>query len=704
MTRASTTHEPVGAALPIGMNRPGPPSAPNTRRHGPRHVITLFLVSAALLWIVMAVVPGVSANAVGGALGATVVIAAFSAVLRPVLAALASLLGWVGVVVVGLFAQALIFYAALNIAPGISLSGFWPAFVASWVYALGICTVSWVFDAHDDELFLLDVLRRSGGNGHAPTAVVPGVVIVQIDGLPAPLLRWSVQAGDLPTLSRWIRSGSHRLAEWHAQLPATTPASQAGILHGGADAVPAFRWYEKDTGRLTVTNHPKDASYVEAGISTGRGLLAGGGVSIGNIFSGDAVQALLTMSAGRGHPPTRQFTASYIRPFGFTRSLLLTLGEMVKEVAQGRRQSARGIEPRINRLSSYVALRGITNVLLRDLNVRLLAEQMMAGTPVMYCDFTDYDEVAHHAGPTRPESLASLVGVDRAIGILERVAQFAPRPYEFVVLSDHGQSQGATFLQRYGEPLEDVVRRHMRPIEERETGTTVSSTDRDEEWGPVAAFLRTLASGRGPLAGLSRRVVRRHESAEQPVSAPQAADLIVTGSGNLAFIYFPRHGQRLSFEEIERLHPGLVKALADHDGVGFLVVNSDEHGTMVIGGDGVLFVDENRVDGDDPLAPFGPEARADVRRHARLRHVGDIVVNSRIDVATGEVAAFEELVGCHGGLGGWQSKAVLVHPSAWEEPGPLVGADAVHARLVGWLTDLGQRTDLESVTPAVPCA
>ena len=33
----------------------------------------------------------------------------------------------------------------------------------------------------------------------------------------------------------------------------------------------------------------------------------------------------------------------------------------------------------------------------------------------------------------------------------------ASHEYRLVVLSDHGQSQGATFLQRYGESLEDLV-------------------------------------------------------------------------------------------------------------------------------------------------------------------------------------------------------------------------------------------------------
>ena len=73
-----------------------------------------------------------------------------------------------------------------------------------------------------------------------------------------------ITAGNLPTVSRWVREGTHRLVEWHTGIPSTTPASQAGILHGAAQHVPAFRWYEKDAGRLVVTNRPGDAAYVEA--------------------------------------------------------------------------------------------------------------------------------------------------------------------------------------------------------------------------------------------------------------------------------------------------------------------------------------------------------------------------------------------------------------------------------------------------------
>ena len=669
-----------------------------------RRSVILLLASAALLGLVVAIVPGISATTDGSVVLAAAVLGVLSAALRPALASLAAMLGWLGVMIVALNAQAIIFYATLKVTPGITFTGFWPAFWGAWLYALLVGCVGWAFDVHDDELLLRDVLHSTPRSRLDAGRRTPGVVIVQIDGLPAPLLRWSVQSGDLPTLSRWIRSGGHRMADWRAQLPATTPASQAGLLHGRSDAVPAFRWYEKDTRRLTVTNHPKDAAYVEKGLSDGRGLLADGGASIGNIFSGDAEYTLLTISAGRGHGPSRAFAASYLRPYGFMRALLLTIGEMAKELYQGHRQETRGIEPRINRRSSYVLLRGLTNVLLRDLNVRLLAEQMMAGTPVMYCDFTDYDEIAHHAGPTRPESLAALVGVDRALAVLERLAAHTPRPYEFVVLSDHGQSQGATFRQRYGEPLEDVVRRLMdTESADAQRGVTLASTDRTEEWSHTGTLLAEVGAGSGPVATASRKVVRRHELTQAPAPASTEPDLIVTASGNLGFVYFPRIAHRLSWEELEAAHPGLLTQLAAHDGVGFVVVDSDRHGPVVLGRGGISYLEEGRVEGADPLVPFGARAANEVRRHAALAHVGDIVVNSRIDDATGEVAAFEELVGCHGGLGGWQSDAVLVYPSRWSAPPSLVGADAVHAQLVRWLRELGLRRDVPAPRTATPC-
>ena len=83
---------------------------------------------------------------------------------------------------------------------------------------------------------------------------------------------------------------------------------------------------------------------------------------------------------------------------------------------------------------------------------------ILAGRPVIYTTFLAYDEVAHHSGIERHDALAVLRDLDRQIARIEMAAREAPRPYRLVVLSDHGQSQGETFLDRYGETLEDMVR------------------------------------------------------------------------------------------------------------------------------------------------------------------------------------------------------------------------------------------------------
>ena len=677
-----------------------------------RRLAASLLLSWLVLSLTIWVMPGVSAAAHLDVLVAAVVLGVLTAVLQPMVTSLALVVGWIGVLVASVFAEALLFYGALSLAPGITVDGFWDAFWASWVFSLLVTVATWLVSAGDDTAFLSNLLRQTQQVRAAATpTTVPGVVFVQVDGLSAPLLQWALRSGDLPTLSRWVRSGSHTPRTWHVQLPSTTPASQAGLLHGASAEIPAFRWYEKESGRLLVANHPRDAAVIQERLTDGHGLLADDGASISNIFTGDASTALLTMSAVADrttrHGPSRGYATYFINPYGLSRSLVLSVGEMVKERHQGRRQRRRSVEPRIDRHGSYVLLRAVTNVLLRDVNAALIVEQMMAGRSSIYCDFTDYDEIAHHAGPTRPESLASLAGLDHLIGVLETAAEQAPRPYQFVVLSDHGQSQGATFRQRHGQTLEELVRDLLAGGE----GTVSAATGVEETAGPANTLLSSVGQEKGLTGRTVRRVTReRSVGDEVRLEGPTPVgegDVVVIASGNLAMVYLTRFPGRVGLEELEVAHPGLLAALVSHPGIGYVVVRSARHGDVVLGRDGTRFLDEDRVEGRDPLAPFGERAVREVRRHIRLAHVGDLVVNSPLYPGTEEVAAYEELVGNHGGLGGWQTEGVLVHPSAWslDEDVPIEGADAVHAQLVQWLRQLGHRTRLEEpagITPAVP--
>jgi hypothetical protein len=152
----------------------------------------------------------------------------------------------------------------------------------------------------------------------------------------------------------------------------------------------------------------------------------------------------------------------------------------------------------------------------------------------------------------------------------------------------------------------------------------------------------------------------------------------------------------VSLERIEAMHPRLIPALREHPGVGFVLVRSDGDGAVALGSGGAHYLDADRVEGADPLAPFGPNAAAHVARTDGFPHCPDIVVNSTYWAESDEVAAFEELVGSHGGMGGGQSHPFALFPSDWREPeGPVVGAEALHRHMRDWLADLGHEAYAE---------
>jgi uncharacterized membrane protein YvlD (DUF360 family) len=684
-----------------------------------RSALTSFIVLAGTLWLM----PGVDANGLTAILWVVVLVACVGALLRPLLLALATVLGGLGALVVGASLQTIVLYVALRLAPDAHLSGLPAAFAASWLAVALAAIVNWLIDAGTDDAFVSEAVRLMRKVGRAAdrrgtTTGGDGLLVVQLDGVSAPLLRWAIQTGNLPNIGRWLRVRSHRLSAWHTGLPATTPAAQAGILHGDVRTVPAFRWYEKQTGRLMVANRPRDAAEIEHRLSDGQGLLRYGGVSISNVFSGDAPATLFTISRatlpGRSSRGYAEFMTS---PYGFARAIVLGLGRVLKELHQARAQRLRDVRPRVSRSGAFLVLRPLAGML-RDMNVSLIAEQMAMGAPVIFCDFVDYDEVAHHAGPARPEALEALGRLDQVLGTVQRLSAEADRRYHLVVLSDHGQSQGATFRQRYRESLAEVVDRltGTGAVEASANGLarTVpaprAATGPVEPWGPVNTLLTEITGRPGAGAAATRAAVRSRIVDREVTLGPAGekarqtarTDALVVASGNLAMLYFTRHPGKPSRAEIEQAYPGLIGGLAAHPGIGVVIVDG-EMGPVAVGDRGEHHLRAGQISGEDPLSAYGPRARADLLRHQEMDHVGDVVLISTIDPGTEEVAAFEELVGSHGGLGGWQTDAFLLHPAEWPViEDALIGPAAVHRQLMAWLHRLGLRVDATPDRTAVP--
>jgi hypothetical protein len=373
------------------------------------------------------------------------------------------------------------------------------------------------------------------------------------------------------------------------------------------------------------------------------------------------------------------------------RTLLLALGEIASERRAQAQQRRRDVQPRIARGREYAAVRAWATVVQRDLQVAAVVGDMMAGRPVVYTTFLAYDEVAHHSGVERADTLAVLRHVDRQLARVHAAVAEAPRPYRLVVLADHGQSQGATFLQRYGLTLEELVRSACDA-----TDVQAAGGGQDEAAAYLTAGLTEVARDETAAGRAAGRALRKRadEDAEPGDGVPE---LSVMASGCLGLISFPREPGRVTLERLETLYPRLVPALREHPGIGFVVVRSERHGALALGAHGVNFLDEDRVEGDDPLAPYGPHAADHVRRTDGFPHCPDLVLNSSYWEEADEVAAFEELVGSHGGMGGGQSFPFVLFPAELDWPDePVVGAERVHRIFRGWLAGLGHEAYAET--------
>src|SRR3954454_21657134 len=646
--------------------------APARPRIHPVQLLVAWLLSAAALLVAAWIVPGASTSNFGGALVAALVIAILNALLPPLVAALRLPLMLLTGFLLILVVDALMLLAADRITNGdLAVDSFWSALgVALAAAAVGVI-LDVVGGSDDDDTYTFRVIKRVARRGGKPVHTdAPGIVFLEIDGLALPVLQRAMRDGNAPNMARWLTDGSHALAEWETDLSSQTGASQAGILLVSNEDIPAFRWVEKETGTLMTCSAPPDCAEIERRHSSGIGLLRDGGASRGNLLSGEADHVILTVSRIEEEKESNPgYRAFFSNGYNVTRTLVLFGWEVILELVASGRARRRDVQPRGHRGFVYALMRGAMCVFVRDLIVYGVLTDMMKGRPAIYATFSSYDEVAHHSGLERTDTLEALRKLDGQFGRIDAARRYASRPYQLVVLSDHGQTQGATFKQRNGYGLEDLVRKALS------SGEVTAIGGGDESQANVGNAV-------GEATGKAPKKKKNDVSGE---------DVVVLGSGNLGLIYLMDEKRRLTSEEIDERHPELLASLRRHPHVGWLLVRSREHGALALGGNGTRHLESGCVEGEDPLAAFSPRAAQHLLRTDGFEHVADIMVGSFYDRDLDSACAFEELISFHGGLGGPQTSPFVLAPAALPFPDEdIVGAAAVHGLLLGWRHHLEQ--------------
>lgn len=670
--------------------------------------LALLVFNGLVIYCLSAVLPGFEVDTLLHGIEIAFVVSIANALLWPLVISMALRFAVFTMGIGSMLISGLIIAWSAQLIDGVSVS-FWSAALVGVVVTivnlfattlLGFGERDWYYE----RVVLRAVQRTARRQGRAINKTdVPGIFFLEIDGLAEPVLRRAITNGHMPNAARWLQNGSHRIVGWECDLSSQTSASQAGLLLGSNQDIPAFRWYERDTGRLMTSSDPGNVAEVEKRLSTGEGLLAYGGTSRGNLMSGDAPRSLLTLSRVKEKLYSRDFYAYFADPYNPPRTFALSFFDIFTEVVAARAQRKRDVQPRVARGGIYPLLRCGMTVVMRDFNIFSLMGDMFEGVPTSYATFVGYDEVAHHSGIERRDALDVLRRLDHQFGRLERVSKFAPRPYEFVILSDHGQTQGATFLQRFGLTLEDVVRNSIADHHDVQMIDGV-----DEAWGNLGGAITQAANSSGATATAVRGAMKsniaddgavqlgpeqdQQEQRKDIEAGGAKPDTIVLASGNLGLIYMPEAPERLTREKLEVEYPGLITTLATHPGVGFVMVATENDGPVAIGADGSNNLRGSVIEGKDPLEHFGKNAAIHLARNDTFKHAPDLYVVSMLDHEAGEVAAFEELVGSHGGLGGTQSQAFCLVPTEWSDaPDEILGAGEMHKVLVRWLDEGGLR-------------
>lgn len=619
--------------------------------------------------------------------------------------------------IANLFINSLIFYIAAYFIPGVYV-GFYGALQVPIVMAIVTTFAINITNTNYFDRYMKNILKFALKRKTPYKKRYPGVIMLEIDGLSINTLKKAINKGAMPNLKLWLDEKTHTLKEWETDLSSQTGASQAGILHGNNENIVAYRWVEKENNnKIVVSGKLSDAPEIENRIRNGNGLLVNG-ISIANMFSGDSKITTLTSSKLEGLKRiyNKSLHTVFLDTYNFPRIFVLFLWDILLELYSQIRHYIKNIHPRIRRTIVYAAVRAGANVVLREASTEILTGEILTGDiDTAYATFMGYDEVAHHSGVEDKDVWGVLKQIDLQFQRLASAIEMSERDYKIVVLSDHGQSFGATFKQRYGITLGEYVRKllpedlkiykteynidHFRDavipenkqlkdikrrvgnirdvlFDENESYQTIK--EELENRKPKTIFeneqyinLRTKYSN-------SLDYIRGHESVEHATKKVNESELIVLGSGNLGLIYLTQWQQRLSYEEIVMLFPDLIPGLVKHPGIGFILVNSMDNGGMAIGENGINYIDNGRIVGEDPLEGFGKNASRHLKRQNTFDNMPDIMVNSFYDSENDEVCAFEELIGSHGGLGGNQTKPFIAYPHEWENPGELIGAESIY--------------------------
>jgi hypothetical protein len=508
--------------------------------------------------------------------------------------------------------------------------------------------------------------------------------MLQIDALAYSDLRRALELGLCPTIARLLREG-FALRRWFCGLPSATPYCQAGMFHGENGGIPAFRFYDKSARKVITCNAPHGVQYIRDRIHS-PGALAGGSSYV-NLLDGDAQTVAFTVA-------TREKMSVYRRLGGTRMALLILLHpiRMARMVLQGafewlleEWERARGeFAGRVTHSEGiFPFIRILSNVVVRELQTMAILLDVYLGVPVIYSTFMQYDELAHHFGPSSKQALVDLRRTDARIAEIWRMAELAGgRGYDLVIISDHGMTPALSYRVKYGESLGATVQLILDETPPAAADTppprALASYAEDTEYADIGPEVVEAVAQLTPASFGARKGIRRFRDwlrsryglreiiFPEKYRVDRTNDVVVTYSSCLALVYFAATEQRLTQEQIlaDNRWSKLYERLIAHPGIG-LVATVSANGVALASRNGRAILRDGQVEnisGENPLEIFGTEPyvlRA-VESLVSQPNAGDCVLFGAYDGY--DIISFDDQVGAHGSAGGDQVYPFIISP------------------------------------------
>jgi endonuclease/exonuclease/phosphatase family metal-dependent hydrolase len=480
-------------------------------------------------------------------------------------------------------------------------------------------------------------LRLLGLSPSAGTTNLPGLVLIQLDGLGRTQLEQALRAGHMPFLRRLLRREHYRLHTCYSGLPSTTPAVQGELFFGVRSKVPAFSFRDHRTGEVVEMMEPAAAGRIQKELEAAAPGLLEGGSAYSNIYSGGAAEChfcavnlgweeLLTV------PPSRKFLLLLLHSWSIVRVLALLVVEFFLAVADTLRGLIAGQE--LWHELKFVPRRVAVSGFLREFITVATEIDLTRGLPVVQLNYLGYDEQAHHRGPGSRYAHWTLQGIDEAIARVWNAAHDSPRrDYQVWIYGDHGQEATKPYSKVTGRTVQEAV---------SEVFSNTPATP------PV---VRHKDQTRHRSSWLWRR--RSLPQPAAPSGVDSTAELQVVAVGPFGFIYCPRP---VPPERREELAERLVRQARIP-----LVLTVDRDGGVGAWNEAGRFrLPEQAADVLGPDHPFLAEAAGDLAALCRHPDAGDFLISGLRP--GGDCITFVTEVGSHGGPGPEETRAFALLP------------------------------------------